>query len=177
MELATIQVIKEVCNVANSDNLDVVSVLGWKVVTKRNDFKPGDLCVYIGLDSILPEKPEFEFMRDRHFRVRNIKLRGQLSQGIVFPISCLPSETPLIVGGDVTEILNITKYEKVIPAQLSGDTAGGFPLYIPKTDEERLQNCVEVLSELKGIECYASVKVDGTSATFSNYNDENVICS
>jgi RNA ligase (TIGR02306 family) len=177
MELATIQLIKDVNNVENSDYLDVVSVLGWKVVTKRNDFKSGDLCIYIALDSILPEKPEFEFMRERHFRTRTIKLRGQISQGLVFPTSLLPPETSLEIGTDVTEILNIQKYEKVIPAHLSGDTAGDFPNYIPKTDEERLQNCVEVLSELKGIECYSTVKIDGTSATFANYHDENLICS
>lgn len=177
MELATIQLIKDVNNVENSDYLDVASVLGWKVVAKRNDFKAGDLCVYIALDSILPERPEFEFMRERHFRTRTIKLRGQISQGLIFPTSILPPETSLAIGTDVTEMLNIQKYEKVIPAHLSGDIAGDFPNFIPKTDEERLQNCVEVLSELKGVECYSSVKVDGTSGTFANYHDENFICS
>jgi len=186
MELATIQRIKDVNNVENSDYLDVVSVLGWKVVAKRNDFKAGDLCTYIALDSILPEKPEFEFMRDRHFRVRTIKLRGQISQGLVLPLNSIKDHlrfglqglpVDIIEGADLTEFLGIQKYEKVIPAHLSGDIAGDFPNFIPKTDEERLQNYPEVLSELRGIDCYSTVKVDGTSGTFANYHDENFICS
>ena len=179
MELATLQIIKEIHNVENSDHLDVVSVLGWKVVTRRNDFKPGDLCVYISLDSILPDKPEFEFMRDKKFRVHTVKLRGQISQGLVFPMSILPPEASLMpIGTDFTEFLEIEKYEKPIPVHLSGETAGVFPSYMPRTDEERIQNCIEILSELKGIECYSTVKIDGTSATFANFHNNNdIICS
>jgi RNA ligase (TIGR02306 family) len=177
-KLATIQMIKDVTKVPDSDNLDVVSILGWKVVTRKGEFKPGDFCVYISLDSILPEKPEFEFLRKLNFRVRTAKLRGQISQGLVFPLSILPPESKnLPVESDVTEILEIKKYEKEIPAQLRGMMAGSFPTFIPKTDEERLQNIVRVLEELKGIECYSSVKIDGTSATFAEYNGKTYICS
>ena len=63
MREATIQKILEVRPVENSDFLDVVKVLGWQVVTKRNEFKVDDLCIYVTLDSIVPEKPEFEFLR------------------------------------------------------------------------------------------------------------------
>jgi len=163
MELATIQRIIDVQPVENSDNLDVVSILGWKVVTRRNEYKAGDLCVYVGLDSILPEREEFEFMRQKNFRVKTVKLRGQVSQGIVFPLSILNESEIYNVGDNVTEPLGILKYEKQIPAQLRGMAKGSFPSFIRKTDEERLQNIPEILDELKNVECYFSVKIYGTS--------------
>jgi len=86
---ASIQTILSVEHCPNSDNLDVVNVLGWNVVTKRDEFKVGEPCVYVQIDTILPERPEFEFMRNKNFRVKTIRLRGQLSQGICFPINIL----------------------------------------------------------------------------------------
>lgn len=182
-KLATIQIIDKVDNVPDSDSLAVVSLvgLGWKVVVKRGEFRPGEHCVYIALDSILPELREFEFMRKLNFRVRTVKLRGQISQGLVFPISIIPNaliENRLLKwGDDVTEILGVKKYEKEIPAQLRGMMAGRFPIFIPKTDEERLQNFPRVLEELKGVECYVSVKIDGTSGTFAEHEGKIYICS
>ena len=89
MNEASVQRILSVEHCPNSDNLDVVKVLGWSVVTKRNEFKVDDLCIYIQIDTILPEKPEFKFMRNKHFRVKTIRLRGQVSAGLCFPINIL----------------------------------------------------------------------------------------
>jgi len=187
MELATIQRIVDVNTVENSDTLDVVTVLGWKVVVKRGEFKSGDLCLYVGLDSILPEIPEFEFLRPYHFRIKTIKLRGQISQGLVFPISVVENITTSLqkafigslymVGDDLTDALDIKKYEKEIDVHLRGMIAGNFPVYVSKTDEERIQNYMELLEEMRGVECYSSVKIDGTSGTFCNYEGKNSLCS
>lgn len=110
-KLASIQKISDIKPIENAENIEVATVLGWSLVVKKNEFKVNDLIIYCEIDSVLPEKPEFEFLRDRKFRVKTIKLRGQISQGIAFPLSILPEKTKIEEGKDVTEILGITKFE------------------------------------------------------------------
>ena len=111
-KLASIQRITAIDPIPEADKIVCATILGWKVVVLKNQFKVGEFCIYIEIDSILPEKPEFEFMRERKFRVKTIKLRGQVSQGICFPLSILPSGHPFIEeGSDVTEVLAIKKYD------------------------------------------------------------------
>lgn len=110
--LASIQVIKDIQPIPGADSIDVATVEGWKVVVKKDEFKVGDKVVYIEIDSIVPDIPEFEFLRPRKFRVRTIKLRGQVSQGLIVPITILPGKyQDKEVGFDVTDILKIEKYE------------------------------------------------------------------
>lgn len=109
MKEATIQRIEKVEPIENSDFLDKVKVLGWQIVTKRNEYKEGDWCVFVVIDSLLEEKPEFEFLRKNKFRIRSIKLKNCLSQGIVFPLSILES----ITGGKIIE-KNNEKYLQII---------------------------------------------------------------
>jgi len=176
--LATIQKIIDVKPIENSDFLDVVKVLGWQVVTRKGDFSIGDLCIYIGLDTIVPnDNPNFSFLEKDHFRIKTKKLRGCLSQGIIFPLSIIPNELEKTVGMDVSEILGITHYEKPIPVSLRGVVRGNFPPHIPKTDENRIQNYVDVLNELKGVQVYSTVKCNGTSITISINNGDFHICS
>ena len=118
-KLASVQTIINIEPIENADKIEYASVLGWHCVVKKDEFKVGDKCVYVEIDSILPDNnPEFEFMKDRKYRVKTIKLRGKVSQGIIFPMSILPKdESKYSVGDDVTNILNIKKYEPedVIP--------------------------------------------------------------
>lgn len=111
--LASIQKIKEILPIENADKIELVKFydIGWQCICKKGEFKQDDLCVYVEIDSILPEKPEFEFLRERKFRIKTIKLRGVLSQGIVFPLDILPKHGKLKVGDDVTSSLGIKKYE------------------------------------------------------------------
>lgn len=91
-KLAVIRKIDEVFSIEGADNIEGIKIGGWQVVVKKSDnFKPGTLCVYVEIDSVLPQTPEFEFMRQRHFRVKTVKLRKVISQGIVFPLSIIPS--------------------------------------------------------------------------------------
>ena len=187
--LASIQKILDVQPVENADSLDKVYVLGWQVVAKRGEFKAGDSCVYIGIDTIVPDKPEFAFLAKEKFRIRTIKLRGELSQGIVFPLSILPppcKEACLNdcsfsydykVGQDVSETLGVTHYEKPVPAGLGGENKSNFPPYFPKTDEERIQNVPEVLDELRGKSYVITEKCDGTSCTIFFNRGEFGVCS
>src|ERR1035437_10525762 len=126
-KLATIQKILSVTPCPNSDNLDLVHVLGWQVVTKRKEYFVGDLAVYITIDTILPERPEFEFLRNKHFRIKPIRLRQEESAGICFPLSILGDKVPrkpctdlspdgphfylVNEGDDVTNLLHVTHYE------------------------------------------------------------------
>ena len=108
--LAHVEEIVDIQPIPDADKIEVCTVLGWKVViAKKDGFKVGDKVVYIEIDSKVPECPEFEFLRDRKFRVRTIRLRGQWSQGLVVPLSILgPGDWK--VGQDVTEKLGITYY-------------------------------------------------------------------
>lgn len=115
-KLASIQKIVSLDPIKGADAIEKATVLGWEcVVAKKDNFKAGDLCVYCEVDSILPDKPEFEFLRERKFRIRTIKLKGQVSQGIVFPLSILPSDYLRRIGyaesDDVTEMLGVRKYD------------------------------------------------------------------
>ena len=86
-KLAHIEIIEDIKPIEGADKIEVAKILGWEcVIAKKDNFKGGDMVVYIEVDSILPEKPEYEFLRDRKFRVKTIKLRGQISQGLLLPI-------------------------------------------------------------------------------------------
>ncbi len=142
-KLATIATIDQILPHPNADTLELAKIRGWQVVVKKGEFQSGDLCVYCEIDAVMPERPEFEFLRDRKFRIKTIRLRGELSQGICFPLSILPmGEVYLepLEGDDVTEALGIQLHQPPIPACLSGDVNGVFPSFIPKTDCERIQN-------------------------------------
>ena len=146
--LATIQRVTNVRNHPNGEKLDLVQVLGWQVVTKRGEYKDGDLCVYVVIDTVLPEKPEFEFLRNKNFRIKPIRLRGEESAGIAFPLSVVPGFTNLTasgdgfffnrktdagedkgiheVGDDVTDLIGVVKYEKPISPELAGQASVCF---------------------------------------------------
>jgi RNA ligase (TIGR02306 family) len=182
--LATIERIIDVLPIENSDNLELVKLKGWQSVVLKGEFKKDQLVVYVGLDSIVPKTPTFEFMRKHKFRVKTCKLRGALSQGLVFSLSILPLDLPdgfvgpPEEGYDATAVLGITKYEKYIPATMGGcKVKGNFPPYVPKTDQERIQNVSRVLEELKDVPVYITIKLDGTSATYVVKDGEFKFCS
>ena len=107
---------------------------------KATEIKAGMLVVYCEIDSVFPEKPEYEFLRQDKFRLRTKKFRGALSQGLVFKVEEVLKDGDFKEGDDVTELLGITLYEPPIPAAISGEVAGAYPSSVPKTDEERVQN-------------------------------------
>ncbi len=165
-QLASIQKVLKVEPIPGADQIEKLTVLGWQLVSKKGNFKEGDLVVYFEPDSLLPEKPEFEFMRKHNFRLRTIRLRGQVSQGLCLPLDILPSGVTTSEGMDLTEILGIKKYEPPIPAELSGIAKGMFPSFVPKTDETRVQILQGFLAKYEGQRCYVTEKLDGLSVTF-----------
>lgn len=180
-KLASIQTIKNIKQIPNADAIECVSVLGWECVSKKNEFEIGEKCVYFEIDSLLPEIDEFEFLRKscyrkdlKKFRLKSIRLRGQLSQGLALPIDLFPSLSSLEVGTDVTDILNIEKYEPPVPAQIAGD-ARSFSWPIAKTDEIRVQTAegMSLIKKLIGLPYYITLKLDGTSCSFIVNPEDN----
>jgi len=173
-KLASIQTVKYVKPIPEADSIETVGVLGWEVVSKKGEFKTCDTCVFFEIDSLLPDIPEFEFLRKscwndslKKYRLKTVKLRKQLSQGLALPTTVFPILAGLTAGADVTDILGVEKYEPPIPAQIVGD-ARSFSWPISKTDEVRVQLDDEYgfIERLTGEPYYISLKLDGTSSTF-----------
>lgn len=175
-KLVTVQEIAEILPIKKADRIETVRVLGWYVVVKKGDFKVGDKVVYAEVDSKFPEKEEFAFLKDSNYRVRTVRLRGQVSQGLCLPLDVLP-EGNYEVGDEVTELLGVTKYEPPIPAVLNGEVKGAFPGFLEKTDETRVQVLQEILTKFKGVRTVITEKLDGTSSTFYLNRDEFGACS
>ena len=176
-KLASIQKITVLEPIADADLIMKASVLGWQLVVKKDEFKEGDLCVYCEIDSLFPDKPEFEFLKPRGMRIKTIRLKGQISQGICFPLSILPANFEIAEDADCTEALEITKYDPPMPACLQGVAKGNFPSFIPKTDETRIQVLQKVLDQCVGELCYITEKLDGSSATYFINEGEFGVCS
>jgi RNA ligase (TIGR02306 family) len=174
MKLASIEVIKSIKNHNNADSLELCEVLGWQTVVKKGIHKEGDKVVFITIDTIVPRREWSEFLvdqknPDKPIRLKNIKLRGEYSSGLVIPIIDFPLQfESLDVGDDVTEILGIQKYVKEIPANLSGETLGDFPTnIISKTDEDNGLNDPILVDKVLNHDSHITVtqKLDGSSCT------------
>lgn len=187
-KLASIRQIDQLLPIEGADRIELAIVDSWKIVVGKG-LNIGDKVVYCEIDSFLPIKPEFEFLRKscyrklpdgtEGFRLKTIKLRGQISQGLCIPVKELPQVANKEIGEDVTEILGIIKYEPPVPAWLSGLAKGHFPSFLKKTDEERVQNLTKEYQEYlaSGKQFYATEKLDGSSATFYLKDGEFGVCS
>ncbi|WP_406698450.1 RNA ligase (ATP) [Singulisphaera sp. Ch08] len=193
-KLASIQTVNAVEPIPNADAIEKIRVLGWWVVVKKGEHQPGDQLVYLEIDSLLPERPEFEFLRASSFkpaqtdatgavtlpagfRIKTVRLRGQVSQGICFPLTILPPGAPADEGADVTDLLGILKWEPPLPVGMGGKVKGPFAGFLPKTDETRVQVLESVLVRHRGKTFYVTEKLDGTSCTAFIRQGEFGICS
>lgn len=169
MTLASIQPILAVERHPNADLLDIVTVKGYKAIVKRDQWKVGDLCVFIEPDSVLPDAAWAAFYKAKSGRVRAIRLRGSWSFGVVESVANVGYTGPLEAGLDVTAALGITKYEAPQPQDLNASGPYGFG--IPKTDEHRWQG-IDNLPY--GALVDVTLKVDGQSwSAFATFHDTN----
>jgi RNA ligase (TIGR02306 family) len=176
-KLASIQKIKTLQPIEGADAIETATVLGWQLVVKKGEFNVGDLVVYCEIDCLMPDTDFFLFLKPRGMRIRTIRLRGQISQGICFPTSILPGDFLIEEDADITDVLGITKYEPPLPACLSGMAEGLFPSFIPKTDETRVQVLQGALDIYKGAKCYVAEKLDGSSTTYFVKDGVFRVCS
>lgn len=196
-KMATIRRIDEIRPIPDADAIETAVIGGWTVVIRKGEYKVGDVAVYCEIDSWIPteiapflskgqEPREFDGIKGE--RLRTVKLRGQLSQGLLLPFT---SEMAIrmgadagarfvdYIGRDVSEILGIVKYDPPIPAQLAGEVKGMFPSIIPKTDQERIQNLVSEFEAWKSEKTRWEIteKLDGSSMTAYMINGEFGVCS
>jgi len=178
MSLASIQKVVAVKKHPNADLLDITQVINYECITKRDQFKVGDLVIFIEPDSVLPDKPWATFYNSKSNRVKAIRLRGEWSFGIIESFENVglyydPENGYLRFseGDDITEVLGITKYEVPQPQDLSASGVYGFG--IPKTDEDKWQG----LRNLPyGEKVDVTLKIDGQSfsALYNKYQDADM---
>jgi RNA ligase (TIGR02306 family) len=187
--LASIQKIEELAPIEGADVIERARVLGWYLVVRKGEFQVGDPCIYFAIDSFLPQIPQFEFLakggslkkmivdgqEKQGYRLKTVMLRKQISQGLALPLKLFPNVS-VEIGVDVTDLLNVLLYEAPVPACISGEVRGTLPGYIPKTDEERVQNLLLMLKEYMGKSFYATSKLDGTSMTVYKYEGDFGVC-
>ena len=183
-KLASIQIINGVFPIPDADRLELVQVLGWKCVGGKGEFHEGDLVVYFEIDSFLPICEEFEFLRKSSyrknefmgegFRLKTMKFRGEISQGLCLNTDKLPKlkGLDLAEGMDVTDILGVREWEMPERVGDNGTIIGDRPSYIPKTDETRIQSAPELLKEFEGLPYYITTKMDGSSHSIGVRDDE-----
>lgn len=187
-KLVTIQKISDIVPIPDADRIEMVKVLGWQCVAKKEEFKIGDLCVYFEVDSFLPvNDTRYEFLKSSSYRkndimgegykIRTQKFRGQISQGLALPISLFPELSGKNIDEDVSEILGVVKWEMPEMESGMGTIIGAKPYGIPTTDETRVQSIDELRKQLLGKRYYISTKMDGTSCTIYFLNNEFGVCS
>ena len=232
-ELCYLVIVDSVEKHPNADRLDICQVGGWKIITGHSEFKVGDPAVYFEIDSQLPDVEPFssmEFLRSKKFKIKSQKIRGEISQGLLMPLSAWVAEdgtkpawlASLLIGFDaegleavlesenkfLTQFLGVTyadpgdntrkasspdKYKrmaqrhpdlfkkpiirKIMKYKIGRkilffffgkkkDKKTDWPVWVKKTDEERIQNCPWILNDTSK-EWIATEKIDGSSTTFT----------
>lgn len=183
-QLASFRILSDVIPHPNADNLEIALVDGWKCVVKKGDFKAGDRVIYFEIDSLLPVTAQFEFLRKyayvnkswmfkelgvtEGFRIKTIKLRGEISQGLVVPV---PKDLEYLTDSyDLTGHFKVLKYEvplsKEFVSYFAPGAGGKFPSFFPKTGETRIQNKFSAVQENKNIMFEVTRKYHGMSISF-----------
>lgn len=151
----------------NADTLGIVKVWGYSVCVRLQDWKEGDIAVYVQPDSILPDKPEYAFL-DGKLRIKVKKLRGVVSQGLL-----LPAPAGMLPGEDAAGVLGITRYEPPLPGvnTSSPDSPNPPDIICPVYDVENWYRYQYAFTE--GEKVIITEKIHGASARF--YNDGQTI--
>lgn len=198
-KLATVRKIAALTPIPDADKIEVATVDGWNVVCQKGLYEVGDLATYFEIDSFIPTAIAPFLTKDGHFpktfegvegeRLKTVRLRKQLSQGLLIPlaeivrvVSSFGGVDELEEGMDLTEVLGILKWEAPISAQLAGTVKGNFPTAVPKTDQERIQNLTRAFEQWKEKDYTWTVteKLEGSSDTMYlplNPEDPFEVCS
>ena len=184
-KLVTIRKVSKLVPIEGADFIERATVDGWDLVVKKGEFSEGDLGVYFEIDSVLPEDPRFAFLKKMTitrggtgYRIKTIKLRKQISQGLLLPISSFEKELEGCgEGDDVTEDLGVWLYEPYVRNGVNSNAECKsigkkiFPDFLRKTDQERIQNKMHYFEDYKDHKWEATKKLDGSSMTIWNYKD------
>ena len=243
-ELCFITKIDAIEPIVGSDNCEAAVVGGWRVMTRKGTFQPGDLAVYFEIDSKVPETETFEFLAKKHYKIKTQKYtfggKGNfISQGLLMAPEdfgwektikedgspCfVTKDNQLYQEGDfLTQVLGVTysvlednkrkgsgpdKYKKMAARHpkifkqkwakwlmqrewgkklmfvffgKKKDKAGSWPVWVVKTDEERVQNLAHMIPDFCKEKWYATEKIDGSSTTFTikghGRKEQFLVCS
>lgn len=195
-KLASIKTITHIRPIPGADAIECAFVGGWPVVVKKGEYQVDDVAIYLEIDSWVPHelapflskgKEPREYNGVKGERLQTVKLRGQISQGLLLPFTAQfaiqlgagpGAKFTDYVGMDVSEQLGVQKWEPPIPAQLQGVMKGAFPHFIPKTDQERCQNLRAEIFEDHLSEMYeVTIKLDGSSTTIYVKDGKVNVCS
>jgi len=189
-KLASIREIKDIQSIPGADQISKAVIDGWEVVILKDQFKIGDRCVYIEIDSICPPRKEFQFLEPRRYRIKTIRLKKQISQGIAFTLKELGIPENTLLETDLTKQLGIVKYDPQLKEENDlikqkkvnlfhkymlrygwyrniFKKIKGWPSWVLKTDEERIQNLPSILERNANEAVYVTEKLDGQSATYT----------
>ena len=192
--LVKIRKIDGIESIHGADFIVEAHIDGWSTVTKKDEFQIGDYCLFFEIDSFLPASdPRYSFLlkngtkldddKIERIRLKTVKLKKVLSQGLALPLKDFPELNVLNIEElysteyGVEQYLNVTKYER--PEEKNGGagnakTAGDFPFFVPKTDLERIQSFYHKYQELyKDVEFRPSLKMDGSSTTIAFVHNES----
>ncbi len=173
-QLASVQRIVDIQPIPNADKIECATVLGWKCVVRKGEFKTGDLVLYVEPDSLLPFNPwTGEQLGEKPMRLKTVRMKGQISQGLVLNLSLplLASANGQAEGTDVSELLGIKKYEPPpLPPSLAGIARGTFPSFLVKTDETRIQAFPGVITRHADKSFAVTEKLDGSSTSYYWHN-------
>lgn len=185
--MATVQQIAEILPHENADLLEIASIKGWRSIVQKGQFRKGDKIIFVEIDAHIPvdlapflskSQSVKKFNGSAGFVLKTAKLRGIVSQGLVFPLNILRGKNIMqTVGTDVSSVLGIQKYEAPIPTELMGELAGVFPSWAKKTDQDRIQACIDdVFENLKNDMWVIEEKADGTSMSVMKWDDDIQVC-
>lgn len=187
--LARVVLIDQLLPIEGADRIELAIVGGWQVVVQKGLYTVGSKAVYFEVDSLLnTEKPCFNSLATlsskllhningvTYARIKTMKLRKQLSQGFCVPLSEAGVGADVKPDTDVTKLLGVIKYEKAEESSMNntggmgvktGKSALGFPKFVPKTDQTRVQNITHMYLKAvaDGEEFEESFKLDGSSLT------------
>jgi len=192
-KLASIRRISALEPIEGADRIEVASVDGWKVVVKKGEFKVGDTVIYLEIDSWVPNKiapfltkegkEPSEYQGVKGERLRTVKLRKQISQGLILDRKVMTNYgVDYDEGDDVTKELGVLKWEREEKEHKSGTqpfkqyTNKVFPTHLfPKTDQERIQNVFEKRPKDHNYE--VTLKLDGSSCSIFRLDGKLRVCS
>lgn len=191
-KLASLRKIEAIYPIPGADNICKYSVGGWGVVDTIGKYRLNEKVIFVEVDAWIPHslapflskgKEPRDYKGVAGEKLRSIKLRGTLSQGLLLPVSTRDLVHGLVVGAlcdvgdDVTEVLGIQLWEREIPAQLAGMAKGNFPSFIRKTDQERIQNLTKEYEQYKQYPMEVTEKLEGSSLTIYFNKGEFGVCS
>ena len=177
-KLVTVRKVAKLLDIPGADIVALAVIDGWQVIVKKTEFSVGDYCLFFEIDSFLPLEPRYEFLKKtttfdgkEGYRLKSLKLRKCLSQGLALPLSMFPEIKDPKEDFDYSEQLGVIKYDNEVqeysqkPGLKSGKARGSFPSFIPKTDQPRIQNLTTYFNTLTNEEFEETLKLDGSSLT------------